>query len=612
MENPAPAASRNSVSDITNPLSCTASSGRQMFKSSQSDLESASQAQENQRICKQACDLLYRLRPYVCIAVAMLVFIGILVHKPFGSDNHVLGNDGANHAFALLMLCIILWIGNPVKPFVTAMLVPMVAVWLGKILIRHRKAAGKTIVEFLSTQEASAKILSFMINRIVTLVLGSFCLARALDKALAGSTSRAFSRNLLKYCYGRWGAIGGGPALSFILVLFPMYLSALVPHEAATMVAFNLVSPIIYALPAQSILARVLLLSLLLGGNIGGMISIISTPQNILLFSSELVNYQLSWFKWMRVSIPLSLVAALMAWMGIVLCWKVWEIKLDPELTDLLTLEDESKLHINHTDMEDGLGGTPLVSVPKNPANGNLHDDDILLLEEKKPNEVSYAEKCYIFAVALITIFLWTTSEWLKDILGGLGIVSFFPIVALFGMGVLKRNDLNHLPWDIVLLAMGATTLSEICRHSGAFELIGQSFEKHLGGFQGWTRLAVLCAIMAFSGAVKSRFVAALVYLPLAFLAIDAETATHQIFHRGRSPEAFAAGQKILAAFSCSAGMLLPISGLINVFLSDVRDQITHKRYLRNRDIIVAGAIGTVASLLCIITLGYAIIHYLY
>jgi phosphate transporter len=548
---------------------------------------------------KRLSDTVYWARPYICATVAVLAFCTILWHQPYGPGKHPFGQNAANRAFALLVFSIVMWIGNPVPPFVTGLLVPIIAVWLGEILIDGSSiktdpaeklhaavslaANGvfKSPARFLPTKETAEHILSFMVNRIVLLVFGSFCLARALDKTLSGDASRCFARCMLKYCRNQLGAERGAMLLTLLLVLMPMYLSAFLPHEAATMVVFNLTSPLIQALPSGSTLGRLLLMSLLLGGNIGGMLSMISTPQNILFFS---MNNHLRWWQWMEVSVPLSHVAALLAWTGMAGIWRVWEIRLDGSLVDLLRVPTSTDA------IESMEVGTPLMSAKTKEETAPLAG---------RPS-LHWAQKTWIAAVAIVTVVLWLSSQSLEHRLGGVGIVSLFPVVALFGSGVLDLADLHHLPWDIILLAMGATTLSEICKHSGAFELIGATFREHLGTMHGWLRVVLLCTIMAFSGAVKSRFVAALVYLPLAFLAIDAGS---------YQPLSIRTGQKILAAFACSAGMMLPVSGLVNVFLSQVVEKETGQRCLRNRDIIAVGAIGTLASLLSIVTVGYLVIQ---
>ena len=209
-------------------------------------------------------------RKPIALAVAVAVFAWILFRRPMGSETPT-----GNETFALLMFSIVLWISNPLPVYVTALLAPILAVWL-QVLVKE----GVVPLERLERKYAGELVLKFMINRIVTVALGGFVLAKALNKALHGISR--FANLFIKYA-------GNGKSfcwLLLVLILTPMYLSAMIPHEAAVIITFNLISPVIYALPVDSEMAKVSLLALMLGGNLGGMLSSISTPQNILLFSN--------------------------------------------------------------------------------------------------------------------------------------------------------------------------------------------------------------------------------------------------------------------------------------------------------------------------------------
>ena len=495
-----------------------------------------------------------------------------------------------NETFALLMFSIVLWISNPVPVYVTALLAPVLAVWL-QVLV---KEGGGSPMERLPRKDAGELVLKFMINRIVTVALGGFVLAKALNKALHGISR--FANLFIKYA-------GNGKSfcwLLLVLILVPMYLSALIPHEAAVIISFNLISPVIYALPFDSELAKVSLLALMLGGNLGGMLSSISTPQNILLFTSAEETwaggekFKLSFFVWAKVSIPVTFAAALGVWVGLLLIWKPWRMKLSPSTAptvDLETCNSSRSVSIVSDSIETD-SASP-IKLDQNPG----------LKHASKP--LTPILKYWTFLVTLATVFLWLSARRLENVFGGLGIVSLVPIVALFGSGVLDKDDLHELPWDVVLLAMGATTLSAICKNSGLFDLIEKEFEVLLGPLKGWPAIALLCLVMTISSAIKSRYIAALVYLPLAFRAIGSISSNYN------PGIGFIVGQKILVAFACSAGMLLPISGLINAFILQIRpihSKDKDERYISTNELIIAGALGTTISLLSIISVGYLMI----
>lgn len=479
-----------------------------------------------------------------------------------------------NETFAILIFSIIMWISNPLPVYVTALLAPVLAVWL-QVLV-HKGPDGSMIK--MDRQDAGELVLKFMVNRIVTVALGGFVLARGLNKALQGTSYFAnlfhkHASNNRSFCW-----------LLLVLILVPMGLSALIPHESAVVISFNLIAPVIYSLPVESQIAKVTLLAIMLGGNLGGMISSISTPQNILLFSSSeessAAGFHLTFFIWAKVSVPVTLVSAVGVWVGLLLIWKPWRMQMDHNVSS------------------------------DNPETGSVYNESDAVTPLKvdietapKSKALSPILKYWTFVVALCTIFLWLSARYLQSTFGGLGIVSLIPVIALFGAGVLDKDDLHALPWDVVLLAMGATTLSAICKNSGLFELIEKEFEVLLGPLGGWTRIALLCLVMAISSAIKSRYIAALVYLPLAFRAIGSTSSA--------DAAGFIVGQKILVAFACSAGMLLPISGLINAFIIEIGPPKSKEKYISSMDLTMAGALGTFVSLSAIISVGYLMINFI-
>lgn len=518
-------------------------------------------------------------RKIISILVASIVFASILIRRPMGNQT-LTGNE----TLAILIFSIILWTSNSLPIYVIALMAPVMAVWL-QVLVKEGTGGGDgRVMERMERKDAGELVLKFMINRIVTVALGGFVLARALNKSISGTSYFAnffikHSSTGKSFC---WLILG--------LILTPMYLAALIPHEAAVLITFDLIAPVIYSLPAHSHLAKVSLLAIMLGGNLGGMLSSISTPQNILLFSSSdensAGNFQLTFFVWAKVSFPVTFVSAIGVWIGLMLIWKPWRLQLSPATTP--TLDEES--------FADGA----------NQVNKREIDSEEKLLKKSQLKPLTPLLKYFTLIVTIFTIFLWLSARYLQNTFGGLGIVSLVPVIALFGAGVLDKEDLHALPWDVILLAMGATTLSAICKNSGLFELIEKEFEVLLGPLSGWARIALLCLVMTFSSAVKSRYIAALVYLPLAFRAIGSISSTETA--------GFIVGQKILVALACSAGMLLPISGLINAFIIQIgppQSENKKEKYIGTIELTVAGALGTFVSLATIISIGYLSIKFI-
>jgi di/tricarboxylate transporter len=310
---------------------------------------------------------------------------------------------------------------------------------------------------------------------------------------------------------------------------------------------------------------------------------------------------------WAKVSLPVTFVAAIGIWIGLLLIWKPWrfdgltsDVKLIDTEAAATTAQQQQPINTESTQSISSATASSCPTIKQ--LNAAESPDGVT----KNPKlQLSKAMKFWILLVGLATVFLWLSARYLQNTFGGLGVVSLVPIVALFGSGVLDKDDLHALPWDVVLLAMGATTLSAICKNSGLFDLLEREFEVLLRPLGDYHRIVMLCALMTVSSAVKSRYIAALVYLPLAFRAIGSTSSA--------DTAGLIVGQKILVAFACSAGMLLPISGLVNAFIVQVKSSSSPdgEKYISSFELTVAGALGTAVSLVSIISIGYLMIHYI-
>ena len=66
-----------------------------------------------------------KYRKPIALLVAVAVFTSILLRRPMGPETPT-----GNETFALLIFSIVLWISNPLPIYVTALMAPVLAVWL--------------------------------------------------------------------------------------------------------------------------------------------------------------------------------------------------------------------------------------------------------------------------------------------------------------------------------------------------------------------------------------------------------------------------------------------------------------------------------------------------
>lgn len=95
-------------------------------------------------------------------------------------------------------------------------------------------------------------------------------------------------------------------------------LSALVSNVTAPLLLVEVLKPLLRDLPSDSRYSRALLLGLAFSCNVGGMMTPISSPQNVA--SLEALRQRggnITWGEWLSLSVPFCVMAVL-------LCWLLW------------------------------------------------------------------------------------------------------------------------------------------------------------------------------------------------------------------------------------------------------------------------------------------------
>lgn len=112
----------------------------------------------------------------------------------------------------------------------------------------------------------------------------------------------------------------------------------------------------------------------------------------------------------------------------------------------------------------------------------------------------------YAAIVAVVSVGLWAT-------IGEAGVVAVVPMVALFGPGILTKEDFNNFLWTVVFLAMGGMALGEAVASSGLLDRLGKAVVG-AGLSEFWLLILLLLLMLTVASAV-SHTVAALILLPL-------------------------------------------------------------------------------------------------
>jgi sodium-dependent dicarboxylate transporter 2/3/5 len=218
----------------------------------------------------------------------LAVFLLILV-LPGEIDQQV------RKALAVLALCAVWWGTEAVSIYATALVPAVLLPMLG----------------ILPLNEA----LSQYANRLIFLFLGGFLIARAMMKW-------GIDRRMAIAILGRVGS--SSKLLSLYFMALTAVLSAFLSNTATTAMMLPIAMAILSGskLQAESRYGTVLLLGIAYAATIGGVATLVGTPPNVLLagFSSSLLGEELTFFEWLKIGLPYSVVMLPLTW------WFLWTV----------------------------------------------------------------------------------------------------------------------------------------------------------------------------------------------------------------------------------------------------------------------------------------------
>lgn len=187
-----------------------------------------------------------------------------------------------------------------------------------------------------------------------------------------------------------------------VTALFSMWMS----NTATTAFMLTLTMPLLAQIPPADPFRRALLLAVPIAANLGGLGTPIASPPNaIALGYLRQVNAHISFLDWMLVAVPLMLV--LLAFAG----W--WLLRSFPSEAN------------------------------------------------EKPDFSLPVTKLTTRSAWVVGIFSVTVLLWLSEGLHGLpaSVVALLPVLALLLGGVITRDDINQLEWDVLMLIAGGLAL---------------------------------------------------------------------------------------------------------------------------------------------------------
>lgn len=324
-------------------------------------------------------------------------------------------------------------------------------------------------------------------NPIIILFLGGFVLA---DSAVKYDLDKNLTRILLK-------PFGSKPKFIVLgLMVVTGLLSAFMSNTATTAMMMTVILPIIAKTNTSDPLRIGIALSIPFAANIGGIATPIGTPPNAVVIGAlSNQGIDIAFTEWMVLAGPLVIIVLFVTWLVL-----LWMFK--PE-TDTIPMD---------------LKGT----FQKNPS-----------------------------AMLVYLVFATTVLLWVTESLHGIGssIIALIPVTVLALTGILDKDGIRQLPWEVLWLVAGGISLGISMESTGLAEWIITNIE--------WSIFSPVLMIIIFSlvAIVMSNFlsntVSATLLIPLAV-----SLATSGVAGEGFSLVLIS----LVIGVSASLAMMLPIS----------------------------------------------------
>ncbi|KAI0381660.1 SPX domain-containing protein [Hypomontagnella monticulosa] len=390
------------------------------------------------------------------------------------------------NCLAMLVCVSLLWATEAIPLFVTSLLIPFLCVVLRVVRSDEPKP------QRLDSVKATAYVFSSMWSSVIMLLLGGFTVAAALSKCKIDKRIATFVLS----------KAGTQPRTVLVTTMFvAAFASMLVSNVAAPVLCFSIIEPMLRNLPSGSNMSKAVIMGIALASNIGGMLSPIASPQNVVAL--EFMEPPPTWGGWFFVVIPVGIVSILLIWIL------------------LLTTFHPGK-------------GTTIVPI-------------------RPVKERFTGVQWFVSIVCLATIGLWCASHQLEDTFGDMGVIAIIPIVIFFGIGILTKEDFNNFPWTIIILAAGGLALGKAVKSSGLLHTVARSISDKVDGMDLYSVLLIFSSLTLVVATFISHTVAALIILPLvADIGQNMDDPHPNLL-------------VMTAALMCSAAMALPTSGFPNM-----------------------------------------------
>lgn len=460
--------------------------------------------------------------------VAVTAVIALLPTESFGIEGL---NVVHQRIISLFVFAALMWLTETMPSWVTSMVVVTVMLF----------TVSTSAFNFLRPEDAALvpfkSIFACFSNPTIMLFIGGFVLAIGLTKV---KLDVALARVLLK----PFGTRSEIVLLGFILVT--AIFSAFVSNTATAAMMLAFLTPVLRSLPADGKGRIALALAIPVGANLGGMMTPIGTPPNMIA-----LDYLSS--------------------QGMGISFVDWTIKMAPFVILLLVL---SWLLLR-------------ILFPFKQKNIKIEIE----------GDINWNFKTWSVVVAFaITIFMWMfgTDMWGIDT----NVVAMIPIAIFCATGILTRRDLEEINWSVLWMVAGGFALGVALNYTdGTTPALSSLIVKSVP-FGNFSPIAVMILAglicFGFSNFISHSAATSLLVPVLGVVASGLGTALDSV----GGPQAMLVG----IAIASSVSMILPISTPPNA--------IAHSTgFIEQKDMmkvgIIVGIMGIVLGYAMLIFIGF-------
>ncbi|KAK4455051.1 SPX domain-containing protein [Podospora aff. communis PSN243] len=431
------------------------------------------------------------------------------------------------NCLALLVFVSLMWATEVIPLFVTSLIIPFLCVVLR--VFRNKDVPH----ERLGSKDATGVVFSAMWTPVIMLLLGGFTLAAALSKC-------SIDKRIATFVLSKAGTQPRTVLVANMAVA--AVASMLISNVAAPVLCFGIIEPMLRNLPSGSNMSKAVIIGIALASNIGGMLSPIASPQNVVAIS--IMEPPPTWGQWFFIVIPVGVISIFLIWILLLVTFKPGK-------------------------------GTTIVPI-------------------RQVRDPFTGLQWFVSAVTVATIALWCASHQLESTFGDMGVIAIIPIVLFFGVGILTKEDFNNFPWTIIILAAGGLSLGKAVNSSGLLHTAAEAITVRVEDFSLYGILVVFSTLILVIATFISHTVAALIILPLVF----------DVGKRLQGDDPHPNLLVMAGVLMCSAAMGLPTSGFPNM-TAIMKEDPTGQRYLKVKHFISRGVPSSILTLVVVVTVGY-------